>query len=245
MINQSGTQIKNNSAMAARMVMMMINMGAIIPGVPFGLTRVHASSDADYSFLIDSDWHNCQQISNNYQEVYAFETRSFYINICQQGDNYFYSGEAKQSDTNSIFIPATPLEHNRGFQAKNGNISYVVTLPFSSQSNLNSANLASTEAILTIKRNDYLVAVESSLNKYCHQSEAQSATSFAIAFDNIKLNTQTHQQLGKSSLQQQDIGGNLLDNQSASILPQEIFRSNSQFDFYRIDGKLHRIATCN
>ncbi|MEM7758220.1 MAG: hypothetical protein AAF298_08860, partial [Cyanobacteria bacterium P01_A01_bin.40] len=131
-------------------------------------TRVLASSDADYSFIIDSDWHNCQQINSDYQEVYAFETGSFYINICQKDNVYFYSGEAKQSERsdsntalrNSIFIPAEPLDNYRGFQAENGNVSYLVILPFSTPAK--SSNLNPGEAILTIKRNGQLVSVESS-----------------------------------------------------------------------------------
>jgi len=208
---------------------------------------VFASSDADYSFIISADWHNCQQINSAYQEVYAFETASFYINICQKDDLYFYSGEAKQSDEpesifslrNSIFIPATPLENHQGFQAKNGNVSYIVILPFSDETNLQSSTINPinpAEAILTIKRNGQLVSVESSLNKYCHASEA-------IAFDNISLNGQDYNQLATIP-QQQDVGWHLSSDKSR-ISPSEIFNSNSRFDFYRIDGKLHRLATCD
>ncbi|NJL51645.1 MAG: hypothetical protein HC930_04480 [Hydrococcus sp. SU_1_0] len=122
MIKQSNIQLKLNYPTVAGVVMMVIYLGAI--------ADVQASSDADYNFLLNPDWHNCQQISTDYQEVYAFETPSFYINICQKGNAYFYSGEAKQSNINSMFIPATPLAHSRGFQAQNGNVAYVVILPF-------------------------------------------------------------------------------------------------------------------
>lgn len=227
MINQSGIQLQINCVSAVG-IMIGFHLGAI--------ANVQATSDADYKFLINSDWHNCQQIGTEYQEVYAFETPSFYVNICQKDNVYFYSGEAKQSDNNSIFMTATPLEHNRGFQAKNGNVSYVVILPFPEKQNLESSNNDPEEAILTIKRNDRLVAVESSLNKYCHQSDA-------IAFDNIMLNH------GLNQLaiipQQQDISQDLLASQPEKFLPAEIFHSNSRFDFYRIDGELHRLVTCN
>lgn len=236
MINQSGIPIKLNYTSVAGMMTMVVYLGAI--------ADVHASSDADYRFVVDSDWHNCQQISTSYQEVYAFETPNFYVNICQKDDIYFYSGEAKQSNTNSIFIPAIPLENNRGFQAQNGNVSYVVILPFPEKSDLEPSNLHPEEAILTIRRNDRLVAVESSLNKYCHQSEAISLTSLAIAFENIELNSPDQHPLGTIT-QYQDISLDLFSSQSPSNLPTEIFNLNSQFDFYRIDGKLHRLATCN
>ena len=200
------------------------------------ISNVSASSDADYRFMISADWHSCQQINSAYQEVYAFETTSFYINICQKDDVYFYSGEAKQSDRNSIFIPATPLENHRGFQAENGNVSYLVILPFSEQTNLQSSTNNPTEAILTIKRNGQLVSVESSLSKYCYQSDA-------IASDNLNLNIQDYSTLATNA-QQQDIPWDLSSSKSR-ILPREIFNSNSRFDFYRIDGKLHRLTTCN
>lgn len=196
-----------------------------------------ASSDADYSFLIDSDWHNCQQISTDYQEVYAFETASFYVNICSQNDLYYYSGEAKQTGASSIFIPALPLEDNRGFQAINGNVSYVVILPFQGRETSESLATKPKEAILTIKRNGQLVGVESSLNKYCHLSPA-------IAFDNLELNSQNFNRLA-TIFHQQDIEDNLMSQGVETDLPKEIFNSDSHFDFYRIDGKVHRLATCN
>jgi hypothetical protein len=206
----------------------VIHLGAI--------ADVQAVSDADYKFLTNSDWYGCQQINPEYQEVYAFETASFYINICQKDRVYFYSAEAKQRDTNSIFMSATLLEHNRGFQAQNGNVSYVVILPFPDQENLEPSALDPEEAILTIRRNDRLVAVESSLNKYCDRSNA-------IAFDNIKLNQGLNQLA--TIPQQQDISQDLLSSQPEGFLPAEIFHSNSHFDFYRIDGELHRLVTCN
>ncbi|MGB5713379.1 MAG: hypothetical protein WBM44_21025 [Waterburya sp.] len=227
MIKKSDNPVKIQWA-AAGVVTIVFHLG--------GVSDVSASSDADYSFMISSDWHNCQQINSAYQEVYAFETASFYVNICQKDDVYFYSGETKQSDRNSIFIPATPLENHQGFQAKNGNVSYLVVLPFSQQTNRPSSTNNQAEAILTIKRNGQLVSVESSLNKYCAQSDA-------IALDNINLNSQDYNQLATIP-PQKDIGWDLSSGKSR-ILPAEIFNSNSRFDFYRIDGKLHRLTTCS
>ncbi|MEL6578930.1 MAG: hypothetical protein AAFQ14_04205 [Cyanobacteria bacterium J06621_12] len=237
MINQGNNQIKASQPNSAKIAAMVMNLGAIILSFPLGIISVSASSDADYSFLIDSDWRSCQQISLDYQEVYAFETASFYVNICQKDDTYFYSGEAKQSDVNSIFIPAKPLEQNRGFQAQNGNVSYIVILPFPQQNNQQSSAIEPEEAILTIKRNDRLVAVESSLNKYCHQSEA-------IALDKIKLNPLQDNQLATIP-QQQDIGWNFLSDKSGHVFSGRIIDSDTSFDFYRIDGKLHQLTTCS
>jgi len=232
MINQSNIQLKLNYPTLAGIMMMVIHLGAI--------ADVQASSDADYSFLIDSDWHNCQQINTDYQEVYAFETSSFYINICQKDNAYFYSGEAKQSNTSSMFIPATPLKHRHGFQAKNGNVAYVVILPFPEEKNLKSTALAPEEAILTIKRNDELVAVESSVHKYCRQSKA--IANFPQAFEQIKLNHQAFNQLAMIP-HPEDFGGRFFSSPPANIL--EIFHTNSRFDFYRLDGELHRLHTCS
>ena len=205
-------------------------------------TNVSATSDADYSFVISSDWHTCQQINADYQEVYAFETASFYINICQKDDVYFYSGEAKQSDRqngtttleNSIFIPAEPLDNYRGFQAKNGNVSYLVILPFSATDQ--SSTLNPEEAILTIKRNGQLVSVESSLSKYCAHSEA-------IAFEGIDLNFLDSNQL-VTVLQPAESKKQQVSDIVKNHLSTVTFESDSHFDFYRIDGKLHRLATC-
>lgn len=205
-----------------------------------------ASSDADYNFTVASDWHDCQQIDASYQAVYAFETPSFYINICQKDNSYFYLGEAKESDKlrfpsvrSSIFIPAYPLENGSGFKAENGNVSYIVVLPFGKQDNLKTYNSNQSEAILTIKRNSKLVSVESSLNKYCHQSET------AIAWDTIELQPHNSNQVAAIP-QHKDTGAEFaLNNQGDRLLPLATFNSDSRFDFYRIGGQLHRLTTCN
>lgn len=204
---------------------------SIIALISLSTAEVFANS-ADYRFLIDSDWQNCQQISPTYQEVYAFETKNFYINICQKDNLYFYSGEAKQSDRSSIFLPAYPLKDHRGFEAENGNVSYVVVLPFS-QHNLDRDS--PEEAILTIERNGRLVSVESSLNKYCDRSQ------IAIARVDLEPNLNNDDRLATIPLQQ-DIGWT--SNEPTNILPMAVFDPNSRFDFYRIDGKIHRLTTC-
>lgn len=198
-----------------------------------------ASSDADYSFVMTSDWHDCQQIDPDYQAVYAFETASFYVNICQKGENYFYSGEAKQSDNNSIFITAHPLENGSGFQAQNGNLSYLVLVPFGKHNNRPNNTFEPAEAVLTIKRNDRLVSVESSLNKYCHNSKTTTA------WDKIELQPHNSSHLATVT-QHKDVGVELpIIYEGDRLLPAKTFDSESRFDFYRIGGELHRLTTCD
>jgi hypothetical protein len=110
------------------------------------------SSDADYSFMLTSDWRHCQQTGGEYQEVYAFETPSFYVNICKKGNLYFYSGEAKQGDINSIFIPAYSIDNGKGYQADNGNLSYYVEI------------LPDTQT-LTVERNNRQILTETSIDE--------------------------------------------------------------------------------
>jgi hypothetical protein len=109
-------------------------------------------SDADYSFMLTSDWRHCQQTGGEYREVYAFETPSFYVNICKKGNLYFYSGEAKQGDINSIFIPAYSIDNGKGYQADNGNLSYYVEI------------LPDTQT-LTVERNNRQILTEVSIDE--------------------------------------------------------------------------------
>lgn len=227
MNNKSRNQIEVQCANATAVGIALV--------IYFGSSNEVSANSADYRFIIDSK-PNCQQIATTYQEVYAFETKSFYINICQKDNVYFYSGEAKQSDRNSIFLTAYPLKENRGFRAENGNVSYVVVLPFSDRS-IDLDSDSPQEAILTIKRNGQLVSIESSLNKYCHRSQ------IAIAPD-LKPNLDNYDRLATIPLQQ-DIGWNSSRIEPINMLPVETFNSNSHFDFYRIDGKLHRLTPCN
>ena len=113
------------------------------------------------------------------------------------------------------------------------NQSETFTLPFN-QANL---NLEPVEAVLTIKRNGQLVSVESSLNKYCHQSE--DAISFSIT------ESQLHNSNPVATIpQQQDFSLDISFVNQRKLLPPEIFQSDSRFDFYRVGGELHRLTTC-
>lgn len=115
-----------------------------------------ASADtfsSDYIFLLERDRH-CQQIEPAYQEVKAFETANFYVNICQKDNNYYYLGEAKTGKIDTIFIPAYSLASGTMYRANNGNVTYLV-------------NILPKSAILTIQRNGMQIARETSLSDRC------------------------------------------------------------------------------
>ena len=232
---------KSNTNLAAISTLAIISL-ANIAFHSAAIENANASSDGDYNFAIAFDWHDCQQIDSAYQTVYAFETASFYVNICQKEDTYFYLGEAKQGDSptlrSSIFIPAYRLENGSGFKADNGNLSYWVILPFSQQNQLQISDSERSEAILTIKRNNRLVSVESSLDKYCHKSET------TVAWDTLELQPYDNNQIAAIP-PQQDVGLEFSTHQSDRLLPNKTFNSQSRFDFYRIGGELHRLTTCD
>jgi uncharacterized protein (UPF0297 family) len=219
---------------------MVFNKAAIANNSP--------TSGADYLFITTSDWHDCQQIGREYREVYAFETASFYVNICQNGDRYFYSSEAKQEEVSSIFVPAYPLENRRGYRAINGNVSYLVLLPFSQKIAERSLTDSVSEATLTIERNDRLVLLESSLTKYCQKSD------YPIAFEHSDVREHNSDRLA-TILPQLDTTENLLLKQNLertytfwqqplNVNTSPSLSVNSRFDFYTIEGELHFLATC-
>ena len=114
---------------------------------------VSADTNTDYIFLLERD-RNCQQIESAFQEVKAFETANFYVNICQKDRNYYYLGEAKTGNLNTIFIPANSLASGEMYRANNGNVTYIV-------------NILPNGATLTIERNGTQIAIESSLKEQC------------------------------------------------------------------------------
>ncbi len=112
--------------------------------------------NTDYLFVVDQVWYTCQDLGEAYQEISTFETTNFYINLCQKGDQYFYSGTAKNQSLKSNFIPAYATEKINTYQADNGNTSYIVEIKL-------------TEATLTIKRNGNIVVVETAVFQDCPQ----------------------------------------------------------------------------
>ncbi|GAB4541758.1 MAG: hypothetical protein Tsb0014_33910 [Pleurocapsa sp.] len=185
------------------------------------------ASKTDYIFLVTPDWHNCQQIGAAYQEVYAFETPNFYVNICQNGDRFFYSGEAKQGNINSMFLPAYPLKNGRGYQADNGNISYLVLVP-----NPTKINSQGTEKLLAVKRNGKTILVESALKpaNSCPQLNHPLALNSPenINYDLNRTNTVIKGVTPESGLN----------------LPSTIFNLDSRFNFYNVNGELQQLNSC-
>jgi hypothetical protein len=116
------------------------------------------TSSTDYIFLINSDRQSCQQMGEDYQEIGAFETNSFYVNICQKDNNYYYLGEAKTGNINTIFLPANALAPGEMYRASNGNVAYIVTI-------------LANKAILTVERNGEQVAIENSLEPQCDRTQ--------------------------------------------------------------------------
>jgi hypothetical protein len=125
--------------------------------IPLNIALADTSS-ADYIFLIDSNQQSCQQIGEGYQDIRTFETNSFYINICQKDNDYYYIGEAKTGNIDTIFLPANALAPGEMYRANNGNVAYIVTI-------------LANEAILTVERNGAQVAIENSLAPQCTNSQ--------------------------------------------------------------------------
>lgn len=130
-----------------------LGLTAITTKPMFGETSSQSSSDAYYYFQVSQPGHNCARIGEEYQEVLAFETANFYVNICLMGDRYFYSGEAKQGNLGSIFLPAYPLANEQDYIANNGNISYLISS-------------SASENTLTIRKNGRQIASETAFHLY-------------------------------------------------------------------------------
>ena len=60
-----------------------------------------------------------------YLEIYGFETKNYYINICQSDSSFYYHHQSKHNAENALLIPATLLRGNV-FQAISGKTKYFV-----------------------------------------------------------------------------------------------------------------------
>lgn len=127
------------------------------------------TTTTDYIFLVNSDRQNCQQIGDRYQQINAFETTNFYVNICQKEDKYYYLGEAKTGAIGTIFLPAEALTPGKMYRADNGNVSYFVAI-------------SPEGAILTVERNGAPVVVETQI-KQCLNSHAVSPVQIISQID--------------------------------------------------------------
>ena len=68
----------------------------------------------------------CQKIDPTYQNIYNFEIESYYINICQQENSFYYHRQSKLDPTNTTLIQATAVFGGNVFQATKGKTIYFV-----------------------------------------------------------------------------------------------------------------------
>ena len=68
----------------------------------------------------------CQQIEKGYQEVHAFETQNFYINVCRHQQKYYYHRKSKHNPEHSILLPANSISNGNMFQASDRGKTYIV-----------------------------------------------------------------------------------------------------------------------
>ena len=69
---------------------------------------------------------DCQTINPVYQEIYSFETESYYINICQIEDSFYYYRQSKFDPQNQLLIPAQAVFGGNVFQATDGKTNYFI-----------------------------------------------------------------------------------------------------------------------
>jgi hypothetical protein len=188
-----------------------------------GRSNTIAASSSDYSFLVTSDWRTCTQLGKEYAEVYAFETPSYYVNICRQGERFYYSGEAKEGYINFIFLPAYLLEDGHTYRADNGNLSYFVAM-------------TSSGGMVSVEQNGHPIAVERSLSQNCHPTDKQiGLISTQSGSDSQKITTLLfHRQTNSPT--QQDTDENLW-------VPVSNFYSESIFR--QIKDKPTNFMACN
>ncbi len=68
----------------------------------------------------------CQQLGQDYEEVYAFLTHNFYISICRQGDSFYYYRQSKSNPEQTILLRATAVRDGKVFKAVKGKMTYFV-----------------------------------------------------------------------------------------------------------------------
>lgn len=74
------------------------------------------------------NWRVCQQLGDSFKEIYAFETQNYYINICHQGQNFYYHRQSKSDPENTILLPALRVFGGNIYQAVDGKITYFAGL---------------------------------------------------------------------------------------------------------------------
>jgi hypothetical protein len=78
------------------------------------------------SWLLAKGSNTCQQFHSQYQQVYGFETQSFYIGICQQENYYVYYRQSKLNPEKSLLLPAQIVFGGSIYQAVDGKTIYFV-----------------------------------------------------------------------------------------------------------------------
>lgn len=69
---------------------------------------------------------DCSAIDSAYQHIYGFETESYYINICQLDNEFYYHRQSKLDSSSSLILPATSVFRGSVYQATSGKVTYFV-----------------------------------------------------------------------------------------------------------------------
>ena len=85
-----------------------------------------ASKENKPQLLIAQNLSFCQQLEKGYQEVHAFETQNFYINVCRHQQKYYYHRKSKHNPNHSVLLPASSLLDGNMFQASDRGKTYIV-----------------------------------------------------------------------------------------------------------------------
>lgn len=84
------------------------------------------SNNNNLQLLLAQNISFCQQLAKGYQEVHAFETQNFYINVCSHKQKYYYHRKSKQNPDHSILLPANSILNGNMFQAIDRGKTYIV-----------------------------------------------------------------------------------------------------------------------
>lgn len=76
--------------------------------------------------LLAQNFNLCQQIKKEYQEVHAFETQNFYINVCRHKQRYYYHRQSKHNPNHSLLLPANTILNGNMFRAIDRGKTYIV-----------------------------------------------------------------------------------------------------------------------
>ncbi|MBE9170262.1 hypothetical protein IQ238_23005 [Pleurocapsales cyanobacterium LEGE 06147] len=78
--------------------------------------------------LLAQSWRVCQQLGNSFEEIYAFETQNYYINICRRGQEFYYYRQSKSAPERAVLLPAERVFGGNIYQAVDGKITYFAGL---------------------------------------------------------------------------------------------------------------------